>query len=96
MYGNILLNTSMILGSILFVILFLAVVNLSKKIDNNKEKIKELESDSKVFCSGSRLMQIKLKDVVYLLLDSLGYDIIPPYSSLIKRQKNEIKNKIKN
>ena len=87
MYGNI----TIILGSILFVILFLAMMNLSKKINNNKEKIEKLESDLIVFCNGN-LTQIKLKDLFLLLLDLLDYNIISSYPRLVKRQKNKIKN----
>ena len=48
---------------------------MSKKLDELEKRIEELEYDSKCFCEGMSIKQVKVKDVVYKLLEQLGYKL---------------------
>ena len=48
---------------------------MSRKLNELEERIEELESDSKCFCDGMSMKQVKVKDVVYELLEKLGYKL---------------------
>ena len=60
---------------------------LELKSDEFEKRIKTLEEDVKMFCSGISLQKRKVKDVVSGLLWELGYELIG--ENIILRKKKE-------